>query len=80
MCAKDIKVGRTYIVGLNGAEGEVLCRYGHLGECIEQGTFPDIGKPHNPNLHNSVVGKWMSRLLAHIHVLAFLSDRISASL
>ena len=38
------------MIGVYGAEREVLCRDAHLGKHIEQGALADVGKANNANL------------------------------
>ena len=39
-----------YLVGLDGAEGEVLRGDGALGERVEQGALADVGQTHDADL------------------------------
>jgi hypothetical protein len=39
-----------HIVGIDCAEGEVLCGDAHLRERVEQGALADIGQAHNAHL------------------------------
>ena len=42
------------MVGVNCAEGEVLCRYAHFGQHIEQCAFADIWHSNNANLQTTI--------------------------
>lgn len=43
----------TYIVGLNGAEGEVLCRNGHFTQSVEQCAFANVWQADDAHLHDT---------------------------
>jgi len=47
---KDGGFRPAHVVGIDGAEGKVLCRDAHFGERVEEGAFAYVGEAHNSNL------------------------------
>ena len=41
------------MIGVYGAEREVLCRDAHLGEHVEKCALADVGKANNTNLQKT---------------------------
>ena len=54
----------TYIVGLNGTKGEVLSRYRHFAQSVEQGTLANVRQTHNSHLHTDMLSTVAISLIA----------------